>query len=105
MNKPTPMTGKGKTRIQKRLWKLRYDRDSEKIERDFYLSRDDIELIIPENLEQESNKTSEKKIEFLRCKKVKNKQKKYSIKDFFIALIFFFFKFFKPSWFSGRLLF
>ncbi|MDD2907911.1 MAG: hypothetical protein PHH98_04690 [Candidatus Gracilibacteria bacterium] len=97
MNRPTPMTGRGKTRIQKKLWKLRYDRDSKKVERDFHSYRDNFKHSIPDELEEKSNKISEKKIEFLHCKKVKHKKKKYGIKDFFVALIFFFFKIFNPS--------
>lgn len=106
MRKPTPMTGKGRSRIEKELWKLRYDKDSKLIERAFYLSKIDYYPILPcISNENSIVKKEEKTSEFLLCNKEKKKKKKYTIKDFFLAIIFFFCKLVKTSWFIREFFF
>lgn len=99
MNRPAPMKGKGRKKTDRQIWLMKYERDSKKIDRDFYLGEQECGFIPYSISEQDSKKTSDKKVEFLCCKKVKNKGKKYSFKTFFLAIIFFFSKLVKASWF------
>ncbi len=105
MNRPAPMKGKGKRKTDRQIWLMKYERDSKKIERDFSLVHDEIEIDSFSVSEQNFRKTPDKKVEFLHCKKNKKEMKKYSFKTFFLAIIFFFSKLVKASWFFRKLLF
>ena len=97
MNKPAPMKGKGRRKTDRQIWLMKYERDSKKIERDFSLLHNETEIDSFSISEQNFRKTPDKKVEFLRCKKNKNERKKYSIKKFFLSIIFFFSKLMKAS--------
>lgn len=103
-NRPIPMTGRGRSRIEKELWKLRYDRDLKRMK--IQIKKGDIKnTVIKKEVVPKKEvvlKKEERKVQFLHCKKVKVKKEKYCIKNFLMIIIFFFFKVFKPSWFFRK---
>jgi len=84
MNKPTPMKGRGRNKIQRKLWLMKYQRDSKRIERNFDFSDDLEEIQVFETKPENENLGN-----FL---KNKTEFKRYSIKNFFLSIILFFSK-------------